>query len=81
MPFEWGRLLVLLAVIGGLSVAGELLLPTHGSWASSPARGRRGDPPILLALGFLDGDERAGLRSLSRQMRARLARQGDVDDQ
>jgi O-antigen/teichoic acid export membrane protein len=30
VSFEWGRLARLVAVLGGLAVAGELLLPTHG---------------------------------------------------
>lgn len=82
VPFEWGRLLVLLAVIGGLAVAGELLLPTYGVVGFfSRAAVATVIPLILLALGFLDGDERAGLRSLSVQMRARLARRGEVDEQ
>ena len=30
MPFEWPRLARIVAIIGGISVAGELLLPTSG---------------------------------------------------
>ena len=31
VSFEWRRLLQLAAVMGGLAVAGDLLLPTHGA--------------------------------------------------
>jgi O-antigen/teichoic acid export membrane protein len=30
VPFEWGRLALLVAILGGVSVGGELLLPTDG---------------------------------------------------
>ena len=30
VPFEWARLARIVAIIGGISVAGELLLPTSG---------------------------------------------------
>jgi len=82
VPFEWGRLAVLLLVLGGLAVGGELLLPADG-WAGflSRAAVAAAIPAVLLGLGFLDASERAGLRSLSTQMRARLARRGEVDEQ
>ena len=31
VDFEWRRLVQLVLVLGGLAVAGELLLPTHGA--------------------------------------------------
>lgn len=82
VPFEWGRLAVLAGVVGGAAVAGELLLPTYG-WAGFVSRAAvaAAIPLVLLALGFLDPSERAGLRSLSGQMRARLARSGEVDEE
>ena len=30
MPFDWPRLARVVAIVGGISVAGELLLPTSG---------------------------------------------------
>jgi O-antigen/teichoic acid export membrane protein len=82
VPFEWGRLLVLIAVIGGLAVGGELLLPDSGVVGFvTRAAVTVAIPLILFGLGFLDPSERAGLRSLSTSMRARLARSGEVDEQ
>src|SRR4051812_12335890 len=37
VPFEWGRLGTIVAIIGGISTAGELVLPTAG-WAGFAAR-------------------------------------------
>ena len=63
VPYEWGRLALLIGVTVAVVVGGELLLPTHGlaglalrtlAWFALPA--------ILLALGFLSRAERDGLR-------------------
>jgi len=80
VPFEWRRLSVLLLVLGGAAVLGELLLPTHG-WAGFLSRTALAclAPLALLGLGFLHHDEREGLRALSRAMRARVARGGASD--
>jgi hypothetical protein len=31
VPFDWPRLARIVAIVGGISVAGELLLPTSGA--------------------------------------------------
>lgn len=79
VPFEWRRLLVLLAVLGGFAVVGEVLLPTSG-WEGFLSRAAlaAAAPLVLLALGFLDPQERAGLRALSARMRTRAIRSGDA---
>jgi O-antigen/teichoic acid export membrane protein len=75
VPYEWGRLALLVGVTGATVAAGELLLPTHGIgglllraalWLALPA--------ILLAAGFLTREERAGLRAMlsPAAVRARL---------
>jgi O-antigen/teichoic acid export membrane protein len=65
VPYEWGRL-ALLVVVTAIAVAtGELLLPADGLvglltrsalWLALPV--------VLLALGFLSAEERAGLRTM-----------------
>ena len=78
VPFERGRLAVLVVVLGGAAVAGELLLPAEGPVGFlSRAAVCAFVPLALFALGFLHHDERAGLRELSVQMRARVRRSGD----
>ena len=65
VPYEWGRLALLVGVTAATVAAGELLLPTEGLggfaartllWLALPV--------ILLAAGFLTREERAGLRSM-----------------
>jgi O-antigen/teichoic acid export membrane protein len=72
--FEWRRLVHLTVVIGGLAVAGDLLLPTHGFvgfltrllvFAAIPV--------VLLASGFADREELARARSLLRWARSKVA--------
>ena len=67
VPYEWGRLALLVAVTGALVTGGELLLPTEGwdgflsrvmVWLALPA--------VLWAARFLSEDERRVLRSLLR---------------
>ena len=73
VAFEWRRLAQLCGVIGGLAVAGDLLLPMHGPvgfltraavWAAIPA--------TLLATGFAHPQELQGIRTLAAHAR-RLA--------
>jgi O-antigen/teichoic acid export membrane protein len=75
VPYEWGRLALLVGVTAATVAAGELLLPTHGIgglalrtllWLALPA--------ILLAAGFLTREERAGIRAMlnPEAVRARL---------
>jgi O-antigen/teichoic acid export membrane protein len=63
VPYEWGRLALLIGVTAATVAGGELLLPDHGFaglalrtllWFALPA--------ILLACGFLSREERAALR-------------------
>lgn len=65
VPYEWGRLALLVGVSAAVVVGGELLLPTHGLaglamrvglWLALPA--------ILLAAGFITREERAVLRTM-----------------
>ena len=63
VPYEWGRLALLVGVTAATVAAGELLLPTTASAASRCARSLwLALPVILLASGFLSREERAGLR-------------------
>ena len=65
VPYEWGRLALLLASTAAIVAGGELLLPTDGAdgfllrvlaWLALPA--------VLYACGFLHHEEREGLRAL-----------------
>jgi O-antigen/teichoic acid export membrane protein len=75
VPYEWGRLALLVGVTAATVAGGELLLPTHGLgglalrtvlWLALPV--------ILLAAGFLSREERHALRSMlsPAAVRARL---------
>jgi O-antigen/teichoic acid export membrane protein len=74
VTFEWRRLAQICAVMGGMAVAGDLLLPTHGLvgfitraaiWAAIPG--------VLLATGFAHAQELRGLRSLAAYARRAAA--------
>jgi O-antigen/teichoic acid export membrane protein len=74
VAFEWRRLAQICAVMGGMAVAGDLLLPTHGLvgfitraaiWAAIPG--------VLLATGFAHAQELRGLRSLAAYARRAAA--------
>jgi O-antigen/teichoic acid export membrane protein len=65
VPYEWGRLALLIGVTAATVAGGELLLPTHGFggfalrtllWLALPA--------ILLAVGFLSRAEREAIRAM-----------------
>jgi O-antigen/teichoic acid export membrane protein len=67
VPYEWGRLALLLAVTVAVVAAGELLLPTDGfAGLASRAALWLAMPAILLATGFLTHAERERLRALLR---------------
>ena len=72
VPFQWARLAHLVAVIGGVSVAGELLLPTSGA-AGLLARcaALAVIPVLLVATGFLRPEERVRLAELWARARRR----------
>jgi O-antigen/teichoic acid export membrane protein len=70
VAFEWRRLAQLVLVVGGLSVAGELLLPTHGFlgfvtrgalWSAIPA--------VLYLSGFAHPQELGQLRTMANRVR------------
>jgi O-antigen/teichoic acid export membrane protein len=82
--FEWRRLAQLTAVLAGVAVSGELLLPTSGAggllarvaWLALA-------PAILLLTGFVHPHEREQARALVSDGRRRVAafraRHGDVE--
>jgi O-antigen/teichoic acid export membrane protein len=69
VPFEWGRLARLVAVLAGVAVAGELLAPTDGAGGfAARAAALLALPPLLLAAGAARPAElRALRRALSRR--------------
>jgi O-antigen/teichoic acid export membrane protein len=75
VAFEWGRLAHLVLVIGGITVAGELLLPTAGAGGFvGRALALLAIPAVLAATGFLRAGETRRLRALvSRAGAARAA--------
>lgn len=82
--FEWRRLAQLVAILAGVAVSGELLLPTHGLaglalrvlWLALV-------PAALLGTRFFHAHERAQARALVADARERVAafraRHGDVE--
>jgi O-antigen/teichoic acid export membrane protein len=74
VSFEWGRLARLVLVLGGLAVAGELLLPTHGL-AGFLERGAVWCLilPLLALSGFFRAEEIARVRDLLARLRRRSA--------
>jgi O-antigen/teichoic acid export membrane protein len=70
VPFEWSRLARLVALLGGVSVAGELLLPTSGAVGLLTRLAALAVIPAAVLLGgFLTDAERTRLRSLARGQR------------
>ena len=70
VPFEWGRLTHAVAVLAGIAVAGELLLPTGGvDGFVLRTLALAAIPLVLLATGFMRPDERAGVRGLATRRR------------
>lgn len=75
VPFEWGRLAHAIAILGGIAVAGELLLPADGAGGFAlRALALALIPAVLLGTGFMRADERAGLRALVGRSRRAYAR-------
>jgi O-antigen/teichoic acid export membrane protein len=70
VQFEWRRLAHLVVVVGGLTAAGDLVLPTHGV-IGLLARGLvlLAIPPLLLATGFAHPAELRQLRTLLARLR------------
>jgi O-antigen/teichoic acid export membrane protein len=74
--FEWLRLVQLAVVLGGLSVAGELLLPTHGLVGLvSRAAVLAAMPLVLLGTGFAHSAELEQGRILLARARRGIARE------
>jgi O-antigen/teichoic acid export membrane protein len=74
--FEWRRLVQLTVVLGGLSAAGDLLLPTHGLVGLvTRAAVLAAMPLLLLITGFAHPQELEQARALlARALRARRGR-------
>ncbi|MCW2996635.1 MAG: hypothetical protein JWN65_184 [Solirubrobacterales bacterium] len=80
VPFEWGRLALIVGVMGSLSVGGELLLGTSGAVAfAERALVLAAIPVVLLACGVLRPEERAGLKALVASLRARRSAAAAAD--
>jgi O-antigen/teichoic acid export membrane protein len=76
VAFEWLRLAQLAGVIGGVSVAGDLLLPTHGAIGFlTRAAAFLAIPPALYLIGFVHPQELAGLRDVAIRARRGFARE------
>jgi len=72
VPFEWGRLAHASVVLAGVSVAGELLLPTSGVGGFvARAAALAALPVVLVVTGFVRPEEWAGVRSLLSARRSR----------
>jgi O-antigen/teichoic acid export membrane protein len=70
VPFEWGRLAHAIVLLAGVSVAGELLLPTAGIGGFVSRAAALAMLPLLFAIsGFVRPQEWAGLRSVLRRGR------------
>ena len=80
VPYEWGRLALLVLATAALIAAGDLLLPERGieAWLTRGAAWLA-LPAILWASGFLTAAERAALRGMlsPAAIRARLAAIGE----
>ncbi|MGI9097171.1 MAG: lipopolysaccharide biosynthesis protein [Solirubrobacteraceae bacterium] len=71
VPFEWGRLAHATALLAGVAVAGEMLLPNDGADGFAlRAAALAALPLALLVSGFVRPEERAGLRVLLRRSSA-----------
>ncbi len=82
--FQWLRLAQLTAILAGVAVSGELLLPTHGlAGLASRVAWLALVPIALLAIRFFDPQERTGARALIAEGRSRASsfrrRHGDVE--
>jgi O-antigen/teichoic acid export membrane protein len=74
VAFEWRRLAHLIVVIGGIAVAGDLLLPTHGAAGFlTRAAAFAVIPAMLWATGFAHQRELEGVRSMLAQIARRRA--------
>jgi O-antigen/teichoic acid export membrane protein len=85
VPYQWRRLAQATAILAGVAVSGELLLPTSGfAGIALRALWLALVPILLLLTRFFDADERVQARALvadaSRRVVAFRARHGDVEE-
>jgi O-antigen/teichoic acid export membrane protein len=79
VPFQWGRMLRITAVAGGLFALGEVLLPTSGAVGLLSRAALVGAYPLLLAAsGFFEPAEISHLRALGKRLRARAPRSAET---
>ena len=72
VAFEWARLGLAVVIVGGLTLAGELLLPTDGVSGFASRAAVFGAIPLAMAVsGFLSQPERRRLRELRARARPR----------
>jgi O-antigen/teichoic acid export membrane protein len=72
VAFEWRRLALIVVIMGGLTVAGELLLPTHGAVGFvTRAAVFLAIPGVMYLAGFAHDEELAQIRGLVRWARAK----------
>jgi len=77
VAFEWGRLLQLTMVMGAVSVAGDLLLPTRGAVGLLTRLAAFTAIPLVLFLsGFSHPQELAQVRRLAKLARGAVGRRG-----
>jgi O-antigen/teichoic acid export membrane protein len=68
VAFEWGRLALLVGVLAGVAVAGDLALPTHGATGFvTRAAALLAIPVVLVLARFFRAEEVARLRSIVRR--------------
>jgi hypothetical protein len=79
VPFQWGRLLRIAAIAGGLFALGELLLPTAGATGLLSRAALVAAYPLLLAAsGFFEPAEITHLRALGKRLRTRAPRSAET---
>jgi len=72
VPYEWRRLAQLVTLLGGVTVAAELLAPTSGTGGLAlRLLALAAIPGLLLVTGFLEPAELARARALARRARRR----------
>jgi O-antigen/teichoic acid export membrane protein len=70
VAFQWGRLAQLVTVIGGVSVLGDVLLPTRGAGGFLVRVAALAAIPLLLvAVRFFRPEELARLRGMAERLR------------
>jgi hypothetical protein len=79
VPFQWGRLLRIVSIAGGLFALGELLLPTSGAAGLLSRAALVAAYPLLLAAsGFFESAEVIHLRAFGQRLRMRASRSAET---